>query len=133
MSPDLARAHEELWRSYSALGRREGYDQELVLRETYHIEKILGADPNYVQDTPEVMPELQFLISTENRLEEAGRHILGARILPEGTPPESVAAWRVPQLPDDGIARGEQFKALDRAIAHLQDWERNRKSVPEGR
>jgi hypothetical protein len=133
MSPDWAGANEELWRSYSALGHKEGYDRELTLREVYHIGKLLETDQNYLQNVPEVVPEIEFLISTENRLEEAERHVLGARILPEGTSPESVAVWRLPHLPDDGITRGDKLKAFDHVIVRLQDWERNREPVTQGR
>ena len=119
--------HEGLWRVYSALGHREGYDHELVLREVYHIEKAFESDARYAENNPDVMGELKFLVSTENRLEEAEKHLWGARILPDGTDPQSVAQWRIPDLPDDGVERGDKFKALDEAISSLQEWERGGK------
>jgi len=129
LAPDSGVVHDELWRLYSALGRREGYDQEIVLRGIYHLEKAFESGRLTGDNDPEAIQELKFLLSMESRLEEASHHTWGVRILAEGTDPASVALWRIESLPDDGVSRKDQFKVMDRAISRQQDWDQQHKNT----
>ncbi len=117
LDPDNARAHDELWQAYAEFGAKYGYDEELVFRQYYHIERLLKADSGYEKRHPGIFRELKILTRIDFLLDQDGsRRVRRGQNEEEPTVVEEVEkgvpSAQIPALPDDGIPAEEKLMAL---------------------
>ena len=127
LKPDYVESFDELWRSYGELGRQVGYDLELVLREAYHIEKLLEANPEYLQGDQSLIQELQYLIIVEKELSKTEGQVSEFRIKYRGRDETKngqhynfVVNLEDVVLPEDNISQEEKQDTLARAKIRVE-------------
>lgn len=117
-------AHKQLRRAYRALGRKYGYDWDLLLRDVYSTDKLLNGDPRFVREAKPSPSEIKGLLDVADQLAAAFRHATQARVHPArgvdallGLSPDDMrrALGEIPiELPDDGVAEQEKEEVLKR-------------------
>ena len=129
IEPDNPLVHDELWRSYASLGRRYGYDKTLMLREAYHIEKLLEIFPQYANREPLAPQELGYLtMSLANEIEKASQHASRARVFPQGLSDMSKSEMqefvggldKELTLPNDNISDQEKAAYFEKATGRFK-------------
>ncbi|OGW79967.1 MAG: hypothetical protein A3G33_05165 [Omnitrophica bacterium RIFCSPLOWO2_12_FULL_44_17] len=140
IKPDLFTVHEEMAKVYSIMGRKRGYNRELISREIYHLMKTLQSFPDYVKVNPVAENELKYLLQLDQDASAAEVKAKGkeVRILHRDIKeraenrqlkPEDLFVQKI-DLPDDGISKADKQSMLELAKKRMAS-EKSQETLPE--
>ncbi len=125
VDPKYFLTYDEMWKSYAALGRQYGYDEELMLREVYYLERLFEFYPSYERQNPLALKELGYLsMHLADQLAKTSQVAEHARVFAKGISQMSENELKkfsaALKLPVDGISKEEKLKILEKAKARFK-------------